>query len=326
MLYPEGAVLLAPLAGYTDAPFRRACRRFGCVYAFTPLVDAQSVIHCNWRNRVSLHRDSDEPWLGVQILAARPEPLAEALRILGDYPFDCIDLNMGCPVPKVTRRGAGAGILGDPERAVACARAAVAVSRVPVTAKIRVISDQHAHDTVRLVQALEAAGVQAVTVHGRIRARMYAGPVAMHVIRAVREAVDVPVIANGGVFCAADAQRLREGTGCSRVMVARGAIGNPWLFADLAGRPDPPPHEEVCAVLEDHVLGMIDLYGEEVALKVARKIVAAYLKGRGYRRVRREQACRLATGSEFHDFLAILRDEGPSHRFAASEPGAPAAG
>lgn len=312
--------MLAPLSGYTDLPFRVACRRHGCHYAFTPLLDAASLVHKNPRNRQILPRGDDEPWLGVQLLGSSPEILRAAAELLPRDTYDVIDLNLGCPVRKVTRRGAGAALGAQRERACRCVEALVDVCDCPVTAKIRVQCMDDPGPTVRLAEALADAGIAALVVHGRVVERFYSGPVACSVIREVRNALRIPVIANGGVFCRESARSLRAATGCKSIMVARGAIGNPWIFRELS---DPgfvlPSHAEVCVEVEEHVEGMVALYGEEVAMRNARKIILAYLTGRGFRRRRRRAVTSISTLAEFRELMTVLRDEGPSPHYDAEK-------
>ncbi len=178
---------------------------------------------------------------------------------------------------------------------------------VPVTAKIRVVSDEDASRTVELARGLESLGVVAVTVHGRIQERMYSGAVDVRAIAAVREALDIPVIANGGVSDRASGERLRRESGCGRIMVARGAIGNPWLFRELLGFPGfLPSHEELCEVMCGQVLGMFELYGEGRGMRNARKIILAYLVGRGYPRALRDRVRNLNTSEDFRLFYEEL--------------------
>ncbi len=317
--YPKDTSLLAPLSGYTDLPFRRTCRSQGCTYAFTPLIDAGSVVYRNPRNACLLVRGDEEPWLGVQLLGAEPDVLAQAVKLLAPYPFDLLDLNLGCPVAKVTRRGAGAALAEDCDRACRCLDAIVSVAHTTVTAKIRILHEQDAEPTVRLARRLERTGIAALTIHGRVRDRFYSGPVATHVIRAVSDELAIPVIANGGVFDRASAQSLREHTGCSHLMIARGAMGNPWIFRELAD-PDalPPSNDEICSMVREHVRGMVELYGENIGMRQARKIILSYLKGRGYRRTRRQRAGSLARLDEFETYIDAVRTEGQSVRYTGN--------
>ncbi len=343
-LYPENAVLLAPLADYTDYPFRRACRRFGCRHAFTPLIDAGCLTYSPESAVPILHRGPDEPWLGVQLLGANPAFFEKAMEVVNRHEFDALDLNLGCPMPKVTKRGAGAALGLNLPLALECLGVILKHSRFPVTAKIRVTDMQDPEPTVKFALALQDAGIRALTIHGRVLKAIYAGPVAAQVVRAVRDALRIPVIANGGVFDAATATALRHATGCSRIMVARGAIGNPWVFRELAAEekaerrtqnaecrtqnlepatgnaqhetrntqqatsffPAPSP-AELCDVMEEHIHGMFDLYGEDHGMRCARKIVLAYLKGRGWPHELKAEASVLRGRAEFDAFVRTLR-------------------
>lgn len=313
-IVPGGSVILAPLSGYTDLPFRRSCRRHGCVLAFTPLVEVGSVVYRNPRVPSLLARGSEETWLGLQILGSDLSRIEEAVRRLESHPFDVIDFNLGCPVPKVTKRGAGAAMGRNPDFAAECIAAIVALSSRPVTAKIRILNDEDPAPTVHYARLLQAAGCRALTIHGRTWERVYSGPVACHVIAAVADALSIPVIANGGVFDAESAAALRRGTGCSRIMVARGAIGNPWIFEQIQGAL-PPAHEAVCAEVDRHIREMVEFHGEEVGMRIGRKIIAAYLGGRGYPRGLRSQVMGLSDLQEFTCFMDRVRQTGPTHGY-----------
>lgn len=317
--------LLAPLAGYTDVPFRLACRRQGCRYAFTPLIDAGALCYGNRKNDVILARDPGEEWLGTQLLGSDPEMMGRAAARLCREPWDCLDINMGCPVRKVMRKGAGAALPFDPENALACVRAVMRqAGGLPVTVKMRVLHDEDPTPTLRFAERLRDEGVCALTLHGRVWERIYSGPVAGGVIRHVREHLDIPVVANGGIFSRADGVALAESTGCERLMVARGAIGNPWIFRELAGTgPRVPTHDEVCEEVRRHVEGMVALYGEECAMRNGRKIILSYLCGRGYRRSLRAEVGGIVCMRDFERIFRVLQAEGPTEGYRPSEDGEP---
>ncbi len=321
-IYPEGAVILAPLSGYTDLAYRMSCRRHGCRFAFTPLIDAGSLLFGKGKGEtgLSLRRGREEPWLGVQLLGADPAKLGECARLLAHRDFDLLDFNMGCPVPKVMKRGAGAALSGNRPLALKCLDALVQGSAFPVTAKIRVLDHENPEPTVAYARALEETGIRALTVHGRVWDKVYSGPVAFRVISAVRDALKIPVIANGGAMDRDSAFLLRRESGCSRIMIARGSMGNPWIFRELADPPGPPPtHEEICDEVERHGSAMMDLYGERDGIIMARKIILAYLVGRGYRRVHRRDASRVRSRREFEEFLRLVRVEGTSPRYSGRQ-------
>ena len=299
---------LAPMAGYTDLPFRRLCRHFGLKTAYTPLIDSGALVYGNRDNPVILARGEDEPWLAVQVLGSRHEDLRKAALMLDRMPFDAVDFNMGCPVRKVLKRGAGAELTRHADEALTCAKILREQISKPFTVKTRILDETDPEPTVTFCQALEATGVEAIAIHGRLPERIYAGPVAAHVIKAVREALHIPVTANGGIFHLADAQWLGNETGCDRLMVARGAIGNPWLFKELLEQKEyTPSHEEVCAAMEEHVEGMLDLYGRPGGMVVARKIILSYLCKWAYPKKLRAKVNGISTEEDFMPFMAEVR-------------------
>ncbi len=312
-VYPEDAVLMAPLSGYTDLPFRRQCRKSGCIYAFTPLIDAGGVVYLNPNTETALRRGDDEQWLGIQLLGAKPELLTRAMKKLPLDQFNLIDFNMGCPVAKVVRRDAGAALSRNPALAVKCLHEILeAAGSLPVTAKIRIVDEQNPEPTLNLCRQLEKLGVAAIAIHGRTQERMYSGDVNATIIRLVREQVNIPIIANGGVFNRQTACELRNATGCSRIMIARGAIGNPWIFRELLQNGAQPTHEEVCESINQHIREMTDLYGEKRGMLNARKIILAYLVGRGYSRSERDSVRSLETLEQFNAFIDRIRTQGPA--------------
>lgn len=300
---------MAPLSGYTDLPYRRSLRRHGCVYAFTEMVDVCSLA---WNHAASfrmLERGDDEEFLGCQLIGSNLEALARAVdAVNASGPFDVLDLNLGCPVPKAAKKFAGAELGRDIDAAERVFVRMAELSGYPVSAKMRIISETDPAPTVELAGRLEAAGASALTVHGRIKERVYSGPVFAEIIRAVRDAVSIPVIANGGVTDAASAEDLRRASGCGRLMVARGAMGNPWLFRELA---DPehyrdPTAEELAREMELHMREMAERYGAEAAFKLGRKILLDYLRGRGFPSEYRRTASLIADESDLKRLLEAV--------------------
>jgi tRNA-dihydrouridine synthase B len=226
--------------------------------------------------------------------------------------FDAVDFNMGCPVRKVMQRQAGAALMRNPDNALTCLKILRDSTDKPVTVKTRILSETDPEPTVRFCEALAGVGIDGLTIHGRLAGKVYSGPVAYSVIKAVREALKIPVCANGGIFSRADALRLAAETGCQRLMVARGAIGNPWIFQELqAEEYTPPSHQEICEVMHEHLQQMRDFYGEELAMVIGRKIVQSYLVGRGYRRSLRHQAVQICSWQDFQEFHRQVAEEGP---------------
>ena len=302
-------IRLAPMAGYTDLPFRRMCRKCGLYYGTTALIDAGALVHSNPDSREILHRGEEEEWLQVQILGSIPADLRKGAEILrdGEWHFDAMDFNMGCPVRKVLRRHAGAGLLRDQELAFDCVRVLRDVWPGRFTVKLRIIDENDAEPTLELCRKLVSLGVEGITIHGRLPEKIYSGPVFGGIISAVREALPVPVTANGGIFTLADAEALAASSGCRELMVARGTLGNPWIFRELTGDLRKPERSEVVDIIEDHILEMVREYGETGAMILGRKIISAYLSGRGFPRELRASVVKISTLEDFRIFLKNAR-------------------
>ena len=306
--------MLAPMAGYTDLPFRMSCRAQGAFYMFTALIDSGALVHGNKENENILRRGKNEPWLGVQLLGSIEGDIARSAEILDDMDFELVDFNMGCPMQKVTKRPAGAALLFPENHRLAfrCVELIRARTHRPFTVKIRILDFDDPEPTVTFCRRLEELGVDGVTIHGRLTKSIYSGPVATAVIAAVREALSIPVTANGGIFSLDDANRLAAETGCNRLMVARGAVGNPWIFKELMGTATAKPtNQELCDVMQEHINGMVECYGEKTGLILARKICTAYLHGRGYRKEFRIRGSQMAQLTEFQELVQDIRAEGP---------------
>ena len=301
--------VLAPMAGYTDLPFRRACRRYGLYYGTTALIDAGALVHGNPDCAPILHRGDEEEWLQVQLLGSIPSDIRTATRILRDGPwhFDALDFNMGCPVHKVTKRVAGAALMNQPTRAIECLKEMRDNWPGRLTVKTRILREDDPEPTILLAQKLQDIGIQGLTIHGRLARMGYSGPVHTAIIRAVRESLRIPVTANGGIFTREDALQLAEATGCQRVMVARGCVGVPWLFRDIAtGAALPVSREELLDVLSDHVSQLVQEYGEKSAMILSRKVISSYLSGRGFPHELRAQVVKVATWQDFLDLRSQL--------------------
>ena len=279
------------------------------------MIDASSLAYGNAKTTRFMDRGDDEEWLGVQLVGCDHERITKAVTILNQHEFDVLDFNLGCPVPKVTKKGAGAALGLKIDEAVKCFEIIKKLSRHQVSAKIRILDEEDPEITLRLVKGLTEAGAQAITIHGRVKNKFYAGPVYFDIISAAREAVDIQIIANGGVSSISTYNEIREKTGCDTVMLARGAMGNPWLFRELSDKNYiPPTSQELCNELELHILEMIDYYGETLALRIARKVILDYLKSRGFPGKFKAQVSFLNTKEDFTEFMQIVR-EGPSGRY-----------
>ncbi len=304
--YPEGAFIMAPLSGFTDLAYRRAARRCGCEFAFTEMVDAASLAYANGGGEFLLKRGEEEHFFATQLVGAEPEILKRACEKLNARDFTLLDFNLGCPVPKVVKKGAGAALGQNIAHAHKCFSVLAQESRFQLTAKLRILDEKDPAPTLDLCAGLVESGATALTVHGRTREHFYTGEISFEIIRAVRESFpQVQVIANGGVNSAETCRVMLERTGCSRIMLAQGIMGNPWLFGELSGaHPEPPTLDEWKEVVRFHICEMISLYGEESAMRQARKIVHDYLKGRGFAAALRAEASALTVFADLEKLLA----------------------
>lgn len=301
----EGNVFLAPMAGVTDFPFRLLCREMGCALAFTEMVSAKGMLLAPPGNRAArelLLTSPQEGPVALQLFGREPQTVAEAARRLaGDGRFCLVDLNMGCPAPKIAGSGEGSGLLREPDLAVRVAEAVVRASPVPVTVKLRTGWDEDSLVYEELGRRLQEVGVSALTLHARTRRQFYAGRADWDAIARLKRAVSIPVIGNGDVTCLQDARRMMEQTGCDAAMIGRAAMGNPWVFA---GR-DPSPRERVEGALR-HARMLMAFKGEAVAMREMRGHVACYVRGlHGAARIR-ERTNAASTYAQLRECLADL--------------------
>ena len=313
----DSRLALAPMAGVTDLAFRTICRELGAGYTVTEMVSAKALCYQDKKSLPLLKLGEGEHPAAAQLFGSDEGCMQEAAAIAGEVSgADILDINMGCPVPKVANSGDGSGLMRTPDKAVRVAEAVVrGAGGRPVTVKMRLGWDKGCINCVELARAMEQAGVAAVAVHGRTKSQMYAGRANWDYIKEVKEAVTIPVIANGDIFSAEDAVHILKYTGADLAMVGRGCFGNPWLFqqakAALEGREVPPlpPQAQRC----DTAVRQFELSaahkGEHIACLEARKHYAWYLKGVPYAGYWKEQICQVSTLEEIHRITeGIKRD------------------
>lgn len=290
----DSTAALAPMAGVADRAFRELCVRFGAAYVVGEMVSAKGITMGDRKSDELLFLSDKERPAAVQLFGDDPAIMAEAAQRVLAYRPQAIDINMGCPAPKVVRSGGGSALMRHPETAQAVVKAVVKAADIPVTVKIRAGWDESEKNAVEFAKRCEEAGAAAITVHGRTREQMYAPPVDLDIIRQVKQAVSIPVIGNGDVCDAKSAARMLEETGCDLVMVGRGALGRPWVFSQISAYlktgtllPDPPVAQRMRIMIE-HIRTLCDYKGTHTGMLQARTHAAWYMKGlrgaAGYRR------------------------------------------
>lgn len=281
----KGHAALAPMAGVADRAFRELCTSYGASYVISEMVSSKGLTMQDKKSKELLFLSDKERPAGAQIFGDNPEIMAEAaLKTLSFNP-DFIDINMGCPAPKIAGNGGGSALLKNPPLISEIVESVVKVSPIPVTVKIRIGWDADTINAVEVAKRIEAAGADALTVHGRTRTQMYAPPVFLNEIAKVKQAVSIPVIGNGDIVDGISAERMLNETGCDFLMVGRGALGRPWVFSNINSWfetgtvSDEPDIAERMRVMTEHIELICKYKGERVGMREARKHAAWYIKG-----------------------------------------------
>jgi tRNA-dihydrouridine synthase B len=304
-------VFLAPMAGITDKAFRLIAREYGCGLVYTEMISAKALLYKNVKTKALLNLKGEEPPLAVQLFGCEPEVMAAGAKMAEAAGAQIIDINMGCPVPKVVKNREGSALLEQPELAAEIVRVMRKAVSVPITVKIRSGWDRENVVAVNFAKEMEKAGISAITVHGRTRGQYYTGTADWTIIKQVKEAVSIPVIGNGDLWTAQDAQRMLEETGCDAIMLARGVCGNPWLISQVCRYlekgeeiPSPEPKEKIEGALK-HLELVVKLKGEKLGIKEIRKHLVWYLKGMPHTASLKETIFRLEKKDEIVQLLQV---------------------
>lgn len=300
--------VLAPMAGVSDRAYRELCVRFGAAYCVSEMVSSKALSFNSKKSEELMEISDLERPCGIQIFGDDPKCMADAAKHALENKPDIIDINMGCPAPKVSSNGSGSALMKNPRLCGEIVKAVTAVTDIPVTVKIRKGWDDDSINAVEVAKICESAGAAAITVHGRTRQQYYKPPVDYDIIRAVRESVSVPVIANGDIDSAERAKEVMDITGCDLVMIGRATLGNPWIFSQInAYLENPnvkihtPDLEERLGVMIEHIGKMVEYKGEHMAMLQARKLVVGYFKGMKGAAALRNEAGKIKTLDDLYE-------------------------
>ena len=300
--------VLAPMAGVSDRAYRELCVRFGAAYCVSEMVSSKALSFNSKKSEELMEISDLERPCGIQIFGDDPKCIADAAKHALENKPDIIDINMGCPAPKISSNGSGSALMKNPRLCGEIVKAVTAVTDIPVTVKIRKGWDDDSVNAVEVAKICESAGAAAITVHGRTRQQYYKPPVDYDIIRAVRESVSVPVIANGDIDSAERAKEVMDITGCDLVMIGRATLGNPWIFSQInAYLENPnvkihtPDLEERLGVMIEHIGKMVEYKGEHMAMLQARKLVVGYFKGMKGAAALRNEAGKIKTLDDLYE-------------------------
>jgi tRNA-dihydrouridine synthase B len=300
--------VLAPMAGVSDRAYRELCVRFGAAYCVSEMVSSKALSFNSKKSEELMEISDLERPCGIQIFGDDPKCMADAAKHALENKPDIIDINMGCPAPKISSNGSGSALMKNPRLCGEIVKAVTAVTDTPVTVKIRKGWDDDSVNAVEVAKICESAGAAAITVHGRTRQQYYKPPVDYDIIKAVRESVSVPVIANGDIDSAEKAKEVMDITGCDLVMIGRATLGNPWIFSQInAYLENPnvkihtPDLEERLGVMIEHIGKMVEYKGEHMAMLQARKLVVGYFKGMKGAAALRNEAGKIKTLDDLYE-------------------------
>ena len=307
----DNEVFLSPMAGVTDLPFRTICKEKGCGMLYTEMINAKALCYDDENTKKMLRMEKDEHPVAVQIFGSDPEFMGKAAKIMNEYPNEILDINMGCPAPKVIKNGDGSALMRNPKLAAEVLTAVVNNSEKPVTLKIRKGWDDDSVNAVEIAKIAEECGISALAIHGRTREQFYSGKADWDIIAEIKQAINIPVIGNGDVFEVQDAVNMLEKTKCDAIMIGRGAQGNPWIFNRInhymkTGEilPEPTLEEKINTAIRHMNLAVAE-HGDYVAVRAMRKHIGWYLKGLKNSAKYRDQINKI---TDYKEVIAMLEE------------------
>lgn len=311
----NGVTALAPMAGVTDKAYREICKKFGVSYVISEMISAKGLIYKNENTLKLMEISESERPIGIQFFGNEPNIMAKACEIAEKINPDVIDVNMGCPVPKVVNNGCGSALMKNPELCYKIISSMVNSTSIPITVKIRKGWDKNHENAIEIAMACEEAGASAITIHGRTKSQMYSLTADWQIIKDIKSAVNIPVIGNGDILSACDAVDMLNKTNCDMIMVGRGSLGNPWIFKEInekiyfGNELNPPSIIEKIDVMLEHISNLCKYKGEFHGMKEARKYVSWYIKGLKCAAKFRNEAGKLNSFNELLDLSRRLIKE-----------------